>query len=53
MRNIIIHLQESHVSKIELTIAINLILSKDAEEVCLMDLQSNNIKFTYYNCRTF
>ena len=53
MSNIIIHLQDSHASKTELKISINLISSKDSEEVCLMDLQSNNIRFTYYNCCTF
>ena len=49
MRNTIIDLQNSDTWKIQLTIAINFISSKDAEEECVMHSRSNNIKFTSYN----
>ena len=45
MRNIIIDLQNSNTWKIQLTIVINSISSKDAEEECVMHSRSNNIKF--------
>ena len=49
MRNIIIDLQNSDTWKIQLTIAINSISSKDAEEERVMHSRSENIKFTFYN----
>ena len=49
MRNIIIDLENSDISKIQLTIAIKFIFSKDAEEEHIMDLRSSNIKCTSYN----
>ena len=49
MRNIIIDLQNSDTWKIQLTIAINFIFSKDAEEERVMHSRSDNIKFTSYN----
>ena len=49
MRNIIIDLQNSDAWKIQLTIAIDIISSKDAEEERAMDSMSNKIKFTSYN----
>ena len=49
MRNIIIDLQNSDAWKIQLTIAIDIISSKDAEEERAMDSTSNKIKFTSYN----
>ena len=49
MRDIIIDLQESDTWKIQLTIAINFISSKDAEKECVMHSKSNNIEFTSYN----
>ena len=49
LRNIIIDLQNSDTWKIQLTIAINFISSKDAEEERVMHSRSNNIKFTSYN----
>ena len=48
LRHIIIDLQKSDTWKIQLTIAINLISSKDAEKK-VMRSSSNNIKFTSYN----
>ena len=48
MRYIIIDLQNSGTWKIQLTIAINFISSKDAEEERVMHSRSNNIKFTSY-----
>ena len=45
LRNIIIDLQNSDTWKIQLTIAVNFISSKDAEEECVMHLKRNNIKF--------
>ena len=45
-RNIIIDLQSSDTWKIQLTIAINFISSKDAKEDRIMHSISNNIKFT-------
>ena len=49
LRSIIIDLQNSDTWKIQLTIAINFIFSKDAEEERLMHSDSYNIKFTSYN----
>ena len=49
MRNIIIDHQNSDRQKIQLTIAINFISSKDAEEECVMHSTSGNIKFTSYS----
>ena len=49
MRNIIIDLQNSDAWKIQLTIAINFISSKDSEEECVMHSNSGNIKFTPYS----
>ena len=49
LRNVIIDLQNSDTWKIQLTIAINFISSKDAEEEPVMHSRSNNIKFTSYN----
>ena len=49
LMNLIIDLQNSDTWKIQLTIAINFISSKDAEEAFVMDSRSNNIKFTSYN----
>ena len=49
MRNIIIDLQNSDAWKIQLTIAIDIISSKDVEEERVMDSMSNKIKFTSYN----
>ena len=48
MRNIIADLQNSDAWKIQLTIAINFISSKDREEERVMDSNSGNIKFTPY-----
>ena len=49
MRNTIIDFQNSDTWKIQLTIAINFIASKDAEEERVMHSTSNNIKFKSYN----
>ena len=49
LRNIIIDLQNSDTKKIKLTIAINLISSKDGEEEPVMHSSSINLKFTCYN----
>ena len=49
MRNITIYLQNSETLKIQLTISINFISSKDAEEEPVMHSTSNNIKFTSCN----
>ena len=49
MRNIIIDLQKSGVWKIQLTIVINFISSKDVEEERVMHSWTDNIKFTSYN----
>ena len=49
LRNIIINLQNSDKWKTQLTIAINLIASKDTEEERVMHLSSDNIKFTSYS----
>ena len=48
LRHIIIDLQKSDTWRIQLTIAINLISSKDAEKK-VMHSSSNNIEFTSYN----
>ena len=49
MIDIIINLQISDTWKIQLTIAINFISSKDANEKCLMHSKSNNIEFMTYD----
>ena len=49
MRNIIIDSECCDTWKIQLTIAINFISSKDIEEEHVMYSMSNNIKFTSYN----
>ena len=49
MRNIIIDLQNSETWKIQVTIAINFISSKYAEEECVMHSRSDNVEFTFYN----
>ena len=49
MRNILTDFQNSDTLKIQLTIAINFISSKDVEEERVMHSRSNNIKFTPYN----
>ena len=49
MRKITIDLQSSGTWKIQLTIAINYISSKDAEEERVMHSRGDNIKFTFYN----
>ena len=48
LKNIINDLQNSDTSRIQLTIEINFITSKDAEEERLMHLTSNNINFSPY-----
>ena len=48
MRDIIINLQKSGTWKVQLTIAINFISSKDADEEQVMHLESNNIEFMTY-----
>ena len=48
MRNIIIDPQNSDTWKIQLTIAISFISSKDAEEERVLHSMSDNIKFTSY-----
>ena len=49
MHDIIIDFQEFDNKKIQLTSAINLISSKDAEKDRVMHSKSDNIKFTSYN----
>ena len=49
LRNIIIDLQKSDTWKIQLTIAINFISSKDPEEERVMHSGNDNIKFTSFN----
>ena len=49
MRDIIIDLQESDTWKIQLTIAINFISSKDVAKERVMHSDSGNIKFASYN----
>ena len=49
LSNIIIDLQNSDTWKIQLTIAINFISLKDAEEERVMNSNSGNIKFTPYS----
>ena len=51
LRDIIIDLQESDTWKIQLTIAINFVSSKDPEEERVMHWKSDNIKFTYNECK--
>ena len=48
MRDIIINLQKSGTWKVQLTIAINFISSKDADEEQVMHLESNNIELMTY-----
>ena len=48
-RDIIINLQKSDTWKIQLTIAINFISSKDVEEELVMCLKSNSIVFMLYD----
>ena len=49
MRNIITDLQKSDTWKIQLTIAINFISSKDPEEEPVMHSGNDTIKFTSFN----
>ena len=49
LKNIINDLQNSDPSRIQLTIEINFITSKDAEEERLMHSTSNNINFSPYS----
>ena len=49
MRNIIIDLQIYDARKIQLTITINFISSKDAEEEHVMHSTNNNIEFEHYS----
>ena len=49
LRDIIINLQKSDTWKIQLTIAINFISSKDDEEEYVMHLKNNNIEFMSYD----
>ena len=49
MRDTIIDLQNSNTWKIQLTIAINFVSLKDAEEERVMHSKSENIKVTSYN----
>ena len=49
LRDMIIDLQVSDTPKIQLTIAINLISSKDVAEERVMHSKSKKIKFTSYN----
>ena len=49
LRYITIDLQNSDTWKIQVTIAINFISSRNAEEECVMHSNSKNIKFTSYN----
>ena len=49
LRNIKIDLQNSDTLKIELSIAINFISSKNAEAEGVIHSRSKNIKFTSYN----
>ena len=49
LKNIIINLQNSDAWNMQLTIEINFISSKDAEEEHAIHSKSNNIKFTSYN----
>ena len=49
LRNMIINLQNFDVWKIQLTIAITFISSKDAEDERVMHSSSGNLKFTPYS----
>ena len=49
LRNIIINLQKSDAWKIQLTIAINIISSKDVEEKRVIHSNSDNIEFAPYS----
>ena len=48
LRKVIINLQSYDIWKIQLTIAINFISSKDSEKERVIHLNSDNIKFTSY-----
>ena len=48
LRNIIVNLQNSDTWKVQLTIAISFISSKDTEEEHVMHLNKDDIKFTSY-----
>ena len=48
LMGIIIDLQYSDILKIQLTIAINFIFSRDAEEECLMHSDNENLKFASF-----
>ena len=49
LRDIIINLQKSDTWKIQLTIAINFISSKDDNEEYVIHLKNNNIEFMSYD----
>ena len=49
MRDIIIHLQKSGTWKIQLTISINFISTKDVDEKRAMHSKGNNIEFMSYD----
>ena len=49
MKDIVIHLQSSDTWKVQLTVAINFIASKDTEEEHVMYSRSENVIFTPYN----
>ena len=49
LRYIIIDLQNSDIWKIQVTITINFISSRNAEEECVIHSNGKNIKFTSYN----
>ena len=49
MRDIIIDLQNSETSEIQITIAINFMSLKDDEEKRVMYGKTENIKFTFYS----
>ena len=49
MKDIIIDRHSSGTWKIQLTVAISFISSKDTEEECVMHSMSDNIKLTSYN----
>ena len=48
LTGIIIDLQHSDILKIQLTIAISFIFSRDAEEECLMHSDNENLKFASF-----
>ena len=49
LRNIIIYFQNSGTLKIQLTIEINFVFSKDTEKENVMHSRTHSIKFTFYN----